>query len=317
MAGVLMDNIPHIPVLLDEVLSVFADHEAGQFVDCTLGYGGHSEAILQNFPDVTLVGIDQDAEAIAFSTERLAPFGERFSTLKGRYSDMIREIDFSKTTGILADIGVSSLQLDKQERGFSFASETLDMRMDQTREFSAYDVVNGYSQQELEEIFLKYGEERAFKKIAKLIVDTRSKAPIGSAAELSSLIEKHHRCPGIHPATRVFQAIRIEVNDELGELERFFDVLETNGKKGMIVAVITFHSLEDRIVKTRFKEWAKRCVCPPEVFRCTCGNNNELGKPVNKKPLTASKQELKLNPRSRSAKLRAFMFTKDGNGREI
>jgi len=312
-----MRDIPHIPVLLDEVLLVFADLEPGQFVDCTLGYGGHSEAILKNFPEVTLVGIDQDAEAIAFSTKRLAPFGERFSTLKGRYSERIAEIDFSKTTGILADIGVSSLQLDKQERGFSFSSETLDMRMDQGREFSAYNVVNEYSQQELEKIFLEYGEERAFRKIAKLIVDERKKVPITSSAQLASLIEKHHHCPGIHPATRVFQAIRIEVNDELGELERFFDVLEKNGKKGMIVAVITFHSLEDRIVKNRFKEWSKSCICPPEAFRCECGNNNELGKAVNKKPLTASKQELKTNPRSRSAKLRAFMFTKDGNGREI
>jgi 16S rRNA (cytosine1402-N4)-methyltransferase len=190
--------------------------------------------------------------------------------------------------------------------------------MDRSREFSAYDVVNGYSQEELEGIFLKYGEERAFKKIAKLIVDERkNNGPIESAAELSALIEKYHRTPNIHPATRVFQAIRIEVNDELGELERFFDVLERNAKKGMIVAVITFHSLEDRIVKTRFKEWSRRCICPPEAFRCECGNNNELGKPVNKKPLTASKPELKVNPRSRSAKLRAFMFTKDGNGREI
>lgn len=312
-----MSDTPHIPVLLDEVLSVFADLKPGQFVDCTLGYGGHSEAILRHFPEITLVGIDQDAEAIAFSTKRLAPFGERFSTLKGRYSEKINEIDFSKTTGILADIGVSSLQLDKQERGFSFASETLDMRMDQSREFSAYDVVNGYSQGELEDIFLKYGEERAFKKLARVIVEARQTAPIESSAQLATLIEKHHRTPNIHPATRIFQAIRIEVNDELGELERFFDVLEKNAKEGMIVAVITFHSLEDRIVKTRFREWSRRCICPPEAFRCECGNNNELGRPVNKKPLTASRQELKTNPRSRSAKLRAFRFTKDGNGREI
>lgn len=312
-----MHDSPHVPVLLDEVLAVFADLKPGQFVDCTLGYGGHSEAILTHFPQVSLVGIDQDAEAIAFSQKRLASFGERFSTLKGRYSDMIKEVDLSKTTGILADIGVSSLQLDKQERGFSFSSETLDMRMDPGREFSAYDVVNSYSQEELEDIFLKYGEERGFKKIAKLIVEERKNGPIESSAQLASLIEKHHHCPGIHPATRVFQAIRIEVNDELGELERFLDVLEKNPKKDMIVAVITFHSLEDRIVKTRFKEWSKRCICPPEVFRCACGNDNELGKMVNKKPLIASKQEQKTNPRSRSAKLRAFMFTKDGNGREI
>jgi 16S rRNA (cytosine1402-N4)-methyltransferase len=311
-----MEKIPHVPVLLDEVLEVFAGLKSGQFVDCTLGYGGHSEAILSRFPDITLVGIDQDSEAIAFSTKRLAHFAERFSTLQGRYSERIREIDFTKTVGVLADIGVSSLQLDKQERGFSFAGDTLDMRMDQTREFSAYDVVNGYSQEELERIFWEYGEERGFKKIAKLIIQTRKTAPITTSAALATLIEKQINCPGIHPATRVFQAIRIEVNDELGELERFFDVLEKNPKEGMIVAVITFHSLEDRIVKNRFKAWSRRCICPPEAFRCECGNNNELGSPVTKKPLTASKQELKANPRSRSAKLRAFVFTKDKNGRE-
>lgn len=309
-------TIPHVPVLLNEVLEVFEGLKPGQFVDCTLGYGGHSEAILEHFPGVALVGIDQDTEAIAFSTARLARFGTRFSTLCGRYSEKIAEIDFSETTGMLADIGVSSLQLDKQERGFGFSSDTLDMRMDQSREFSAYNVVNGYSVEELEDIFFKYGEERASKKIARLIAEARNIAPITSAAQLSSLIEKHHKCPGIHPATRVFQAIRIEVNDELGELERFLELLAKRAKKDMIVAVITFHSLEDRIVKNYFKEWSRRCVCPPEAFRCGCGNNNELGSAVNKKPLTASKGELKSNPRSRSAKLRAFRFTKDCNGRE-
>jgi len=311
MAGIVMEKIPHIPVLLDEVLSVFEDMKNGTFVDCTLGYGGHSEAILKNFPDVSLIGIDQDIEAIEFSKNRLSGFSSRFRAVRGRYSEILPDLDFSNISGILADIGVSSLQLDKRERGFNFFGETLDMRMDQSREFSAYDVVNRYTISELEEIFLKYGEERAFKKIAKLIADERKKAPIKSAAELSSLIERHHKCPGIHPATRIFQAIRIEVNDELGELTRFLNTIKEKHRKDMIVAVITFHSLEDRMVKNSFKEWSRKCVCPLEAFRCECGNDNELGTVLSKKPLTASKRELKENVRSRSAKLRAFKFTRD------
>ena len=311
-----MSTSPHIPVLLEEVLEVFQELRPGRFVDCTLGYGGHSEAILENFPQISLTGIDQDSEAIAFSTNRLESYGERFSTLKGRYSDMISQVPAEELSGVLADIGVSSLQLDKRERGFSFHSETLDMRMDPTREFSAYDVVNNYSAQELEHIFLEYGEERGFKKLAKIIVDERKRGPIESATQLAALIERHHKSPGIHPATRIFQAIRIEVNDELGELERFLEYLQHHHRPGLIVAVITFHSLEDRIVKNYFKNWTKRCICPPEAFRCQCGNDNHLGRLVNKKPLTASKKELKINPRSRSAKLRAFQFKEDDAGEE-
>ncbi len=308
-----MIESPHIPVLLDEVLEVFETLAPGRFVDCTLGYGGHSEAILEHFSQISLTGIDQDSEAIAFSTKRLERFGSRFSTLKGRYSEMIAEVPAEGLSGVLADIGVSSLQLDKRERGFSFFSETLDMRMDQSRDFSAYDVVNSYSIQELERIFLEYGEEKAFKKLARVIVDERKRQPITTAAELASLIERNHKSPGIHPATRIFQAIRIEVNDELGELERFLDYLKTHNNPGMIVGIITFHSLEDRIVKNHFKEWTKRCICPPEAFRCECGNDNHLGRLINKKPLTASKKELKINPRSRSAKLRAFQFKADND----
>lgn len=308
-----MNDSPHIPVLLEEVLLAFEDIKDGIFIDCTLGYGGHTKAILEKFPKISVIGIDQDIEAIEFSTKRLSSFGARFSTIKGRYSDIIGTLDFSNIRGVLADIGVSSLQLDKKERGFSFFSDTLDMRMDQSKEFSAYDVVNRYSLQELEEIFLNYGEEKAFKKIAKLIVEKRKEAPIKSASELSSLIERHHKCPGIHAATRVFQAIRIEVNDELKELERFLEAIQKKHKKDLIVGIITFHSLEDRIVKNYFKEWSKKCTCPEDAFRCTCGNDNELGVSLNKKPITASNKEIKENPRSRSAKLRAFRFTKDGN----
>jgi len=303
---------PHIPVLLDEVLQSFEKmpKKDGIFIDCTLGYGGHSEAILKKFPKIHLIGIDQDPEAIDFSTKRLEPFKDRFEALKGRFSDLLPKLlQKDEISGILADFGVSSLQLDKKERGFSFLSENLDMRMNPEAEFSAYDVVNGYSQEELERIFKEYAETKAYKKVARAIVDARSKKPIESGIELSDIIGKVLPKRGkTNPATPLFQAIRIEVNDELGEIVRLLDALEENPPNSAVVGLITFHSLEDRLVKQRFKKWSTSCICPPHIFRCECGNNNDIGKPLNKKPLIANESELKKNPRSRSAKLRAFNF---------
>jgi len=301
-------NIPHKPVLLDEVLGVFSELKEGVFVDATLGYGGHSEAMLMAHPGIKLIGIDRDDEAINFSKERLKKFEDRVQIIKSDFASALSKIDTGNIVGILADIGVSSLQLDKKERGFSFESETLDMRMDNSQEFSAYDVVNGYSEAELEKIIRVYGEDRFSKKIASLIVKQRKEAKITSAKELSTLIGANFKGGKINPATLTFQAIRIEVNSELEQLENFLENVKKLSQNGKILGIISFHSLEDRIVKTAFKEWSHSCICPPEAYRCTCGNNNELGEIVTKKPLTASQTELRTNPRARSAKLRAFNF---------
>ncbi|HIE35374.1 MAG TPA: 16S rRNA (cytosine(1402)-N(4))-methyltransferase RsmH [Campylobacterales bacterium] len=307
-----MNSFLHTPVLLEEVKEVFSNLKDGYFIDCTLGYGGHSEAILKINPKIKLIGIDQDEEAIAYSKERLKDFEDRVKIVKGRFSKAIEQFLNLEVKAILADIGVSSLQLDKKSRGFSFDSEVLDMRMDKSQTLSAYDVVNFYPKKRLEFIFKEYGELRNYEKIAKIIIDQRRKKEIKSAKELSELLLKHlSKKKRIHPATLVFQAIRIEVNDELKELKTLLDKLEECRLKGAKVAIITFHSLEDKIVKSRFKKWAKSCICPDNIYRCECGNSNELGKILTKKPLVAKESEIKKNPRSRSAKMRVFQFKEE------
>lgn len=303
-----MSEIPHIPVLYREVITAFDDIEEGIIVDCTMGYAGHSSMLLEAKEKITLIGIDQDQTAIDFSTKRLAAFGERAKIKKGRFSDVIKAIiaeeGAENIRGILADIGVSSLQLDQKERGFSYESETLDMRMDRGAALSAAEVINGYSQQELEHILREYGEIRNAAQIASEIVKHR---PFTSAKDLSDVVKPFGpRGKKIHPATLVMQAIRIEVNDELGELSRLLDAIEEADLPHARIAIITFHSLEDRMVKQRFSQWKQSCICPPEAMRCTCGNDHSKGKIVTKKPLTAQKDELKENARSRSAKLRVF-----------
>ena len=301
-------NIPHIPVLLNEVLSVFESIGNGYFIDCTCGFGGHSEAILKAHPDIKLIAIDQDIEALNFAKKRLLPFKDRVEFIHSRASDVLEEFIDLEVVGILADIGVSSYQLDIRERGFNFEGDTLDMRMNQSQEFSAKDVVNNYSLNELERIFKDYGEERYYKKIAAKIVEKRKEKKFTSSKELADFISSFIPRKKIHPATQIFQAIRIEVNNELNELEGILQNSLKISKKGTILSVITFHSLEDRIVKQTFKEWSKKCICDSNAFRCECGNNNEKGVILTKKPLIASKEEILANPRSRSAKLRAFKF---------
>jgi 16S rRNA (cytosine1402-N4)-methyltransferase len=305
-----LQNIPHIPVLYNEVVDTFKDIESGIVIDCTLGYGGHSSLILEANPNIRVIGIDQDQTAIEFSRKRLLPYGKRVEIRKGRFSnvikDILREIDVNEIKGVLADIGVSSLQLDQKERGFSYESETLDMRMDSDATVSASSVVNGYSKEELEKILLEYGELRNFKKIAAEIVKNR---PFTSARELSDKLKPFMpRGKKIHPATLLMQAIRIEVNDELGELKGLLKSLEDARLPKAKIAIISFHSLEDRIVKKLFSKWSKSCICPPEAFRCSCGNNHQLGKIITKKPIMASDEELKENARSRSAKMRIFQM---------
>ena len=299
-------NIPHIPVLRDEVVETFSDIKEGYIIDCTLGYGGHSEALLKNLPKVKLICIDQDSEALEFSKKRLEKYKDRVIFEKGRFSTVVKKHLDKDIRGILADIGVSSLQLDKKDRGFGFDSDTLDMRMDQNAPLSAKDVVNSYTKEQLEEIFRDYGEIREYKKVADIIVRARHKKPIDSARELANLIEKNFKRGRIHSATLAFQAIRIEVNDELGELDNLLESIKNAHLSDCKVAIITFHSLEDRIVKRTFKEWAKNCICPPEVYRCECGGDNALGKILTKKPIKPTKDEIKQNPRSRSAKMRVF-----------
>jgi len=303
---------PHIPVLLNEVLDSFKDVPKGYFVDCTLGYAGHSSEILAKFTQLKHIGIDRDDEALDFSRKRLEPFNGRSTLYKGTFSNVLPTLQEKPITALLADFGVSSLQLDKKERGFSFTSETLDMRMDASAILSAYEVVNTYPQDKLEYIFDTYGEVRSYRKLAAAVMEARAKAPIQSAVQLSEIAKSVIPSGGkIHPATLMFQAIRIEVNNELGEIEGLLDAIEAKHYAGEVVSLITFHSLEDRLVKNRFKKWATACICDSQAIRCTCGKTHALGKLLVRKPVTASKEELKYNPRSRSAKLRSFRFKYD------
>ncbi len=303
-----MQNIPHIPVLYREVIEAFSSVEDGIIIDCTMGYGGHSSMILESNPNIKLIGIDQDQTAIDFSTARLEPFKDRVEIRKGRFSvvmkDILQEYDISEIKGILADIGVSSLQLDQKDRGFSYESDNLDMRMDKDAPLKASDVVNEYSSSELEKILLEYGELRNYKKIAATILANR---PFSSAKELGETLKPDMpRGKKIHPATLLMQAIRIEVNDELGELKSLLQSIADVKLPNAVIAIISFHSLEDRIVKQYFSSWKQKCICPPEAMRCVCGNDNALGKVITKKPLMAQDDELKDNVRSRSAKMRIF-----------
>ncbi|MDD2887613.1 MAG: 16S rRNA (cytosine(1402)-N(4))-methyltransferase RsmH [Aliarcobacter sp.] len=298
-------NIPHIPVLYNETLEAFVNINSGYIIDCTTGFAGHSSGLLSSNENIKLICNDQDDEALAFSKNRLAPFENRVIFNKGNFEHVIETFKDYEIRGVLADIGVSSLQLDKLERGFGFESDTLDMRMDQNQALDAATVVNTYSTSELERVFKECGEVREYKKVASLIVNNR---PFTSAKEISELLSKKMPKGKIHPATLPFQGIRIEVNDELGVLERLFDSLEKAKFKNCIVAIISFHSLEDRIVKNYFKKWTKSCICPEGVFRCECGNNHALGKIITKKPIIPTALEIKQNPRSRSSKLRIFKF---------
>ena len=298
-------QIPHVPVLYNEVLEAFSNIKEGYIIDCTTGFGGHSNGLLEQNENIKLICNDQDDEALAFCAKRLEAFSSRVTFNKGNFEHVLDNFKDFDIRGVLADIGVSSLQLDKLERGFGFESETLDMRMNQNQSLDASVVVNTYPQSELERVFKEYGEVREYKKVASLIVNNR---PFTSAKEIAQLLLKKMSKGKIHPATLPFQGIRIEVNDELGVLKRLFDSLEKAKLKNCIVAIISFHSLEDRIVKNYFKKWTKKCICPAEAFRCTCGNNHSLGKIITKKPIIPTKAEIKQNPRSRSSKLRIFKF---------
>ncbi len=312
-------KIPHIPVLLEQVIESFDTplmQKGGVLIDCTLGFGGHSEELLKTYPKLKIIGIDQDKNAIHFSFQRLKKFGERFVYQFGKYSEILAQLLENRElhqnlVGILADIGVSSLQFDDRERGFCFDSDRLDMRMNQEQILNAKEVINHYSLNQLEQIFRDFGEIREYKKLARLIVESRKIEKITSSKMLSCLIAKHFKHPRIHPATQAFQALRIAVNDELGELERGLrEIGENPLPNGARLSIISFHSLEDRLVKTAFKNWEKKCICGEEMIMCVCGNNHKKGRNLYKKPLCANQAEVHANPRARSAKLRSFEFCK-------
>ncbi|MBO5333318.1 MAG: 16S rRNA (cytosine(1402)-N(4))-methyltransferase RsmH [Clostridia bacterium] len=296
----------HISVLFDETIESLNIKSDGLYVDCTCGGAGHSRAILERIPDGALVAIDRDPDAIQVITERIGG-NPNVEIVNNNFNNIKDILNGRQADGILADLGVSSFQLDTPERGFSFHHDApLDMRMSKTGK-SAYDVVNGYSEQELCNIITRYGEEKFARSIAKNIVKARKTKPLETTLELAELIKDSvpakYRRDG-HPARKTFQAIRIEVNDELSTLSRAVDDMFHCLKVGGRLSIITFHSLEDRTVKEKFREFTVGCTCPKEFPVCVCGNTPE-GKLVNK-GLSAKQSELDANNRSRSARLRTI-----------
>lgn len=305
-------NSPHVPVLLSEVLDSFKSIESGVIIDCTLGYGGHSQAILDANPKVKIIACDRDDAAISFCRSRFANYSERIDIRKNNFSDLISQIDTSEVRGILADIGVSSLQLDLNERGFSVKSDILDMRMDKTQNLDAKKIVNSYDEFELERIFREFGELPNARALAKKIITARKGKEINSARELAEILGDYKvKNRSINQVILAFQAIRIEVNNELGELKNLLENIANSRVNNAILDIISFHSLEDKIVKQTFKKWSESCICPPFIMKCECGNNHALGRILTKKPLSASKEEIKANSRSSCAKLRSFMIERE------
>ena len=305
----------HYSVLLNETIENLNIKPDGIYVDGTLGGGGHAYQVASRLSEKgRLIGIDQDADAIAAAGERLKEFGDKITIIRSNYANMKEElhrIGVEKVDGIVLDLGVSSFQLDTPERGFTYRDESapLDMRMDDRQSLTAKDIVNGYSEMDLYRIIRNYGEDKFAKNIAKHIVQERAKKPIETTGELTEIIRASIpmkvQVTGGHPAKRTFQAIRIELNKELevlqNNLDDMIDLLNPGGR----ICIITFHSLEDRIVKTNFKRNENPCTCPSDFPVCVCGKKSK-GKVVTRKPILPSEEELEVNSRSKSAKLRVF-----------
>ena len=304
---------PHRPVLLEETLKYLVPERGGLFVDCTVGLGGHSEAILKSSPDTRVLGLDLDPAALEYSRQRLAPFGERFRAVQTNFRKLetvLREAGELDAAGILVDLGVSSLQFDSAERGFSFRFDApLDMRMDPTSGPTAADLLQQLPEAEIARIIFEFGEERHSRRIARRIVERREQGqPVTTTAELAELVRLaaggRKRQQPIHPATRTFQALRIAVNNELdglGEfIEKSVDLLTPDGR----FAAISFHSLEDRIVKRELRKLSGHCECPPRLPVCSCGARKAV-EILTRRPVTPSDREVDENHRARSAKLRA------------
>ena len=309
-----MDTFSHVPVLAGETVELLRPQAGGIFLDGTLGGGGHSGLILDSSaPDGIVVGMDRDRYALAAATERLAGYGKRFRPAHGNFADLdsvCARLGIDRLDGFLLDLGVSSHQLDTAERGFSFQQEApLDMRMDRSQPETAADLLNTLPEQELERIIREYGEERWARRIASFIVAARAAAPVDTTLQLVDIIKgavpRAKWEERIHPATRTFQALRIAVNDELGSLERGLRSAVERLAPGGRGVVISFHSLEDRIVKQIFREYASGCICPRLLPVCQCGRQPQV-KILTGRPVTAGAAETAANPRARSAKLRAI-----------
>ncbi|HCO73567.1 16S rRNA methyltransferase [Clostridium sulfidigenes] len=301
----------HYSVMLEECIEMLDIKEDGIYVDCTLGGAGHSKEILKKLsPKGRLIGIDQDLDALKAAKEKLKDFNNVTYVHNNFYNikDILESLEIEKVDGILMDLGVSSYQLDQGERGFSYMKEAaLDMRMNREEAFSAYNVVNEYSEDELFRILRDFGEEKFSRRIASRIVEKRKVKPVETTLELVKIIDEcipaKFKREGGHPAKRTFQGIRIEVNSELSILDRAIgDGIEALNKDG-VMAIITFHSLEDRIVKNKFRDLVDPCKCPKDLPMCVCGKKPII-KLINKKPIEATKEELDNNSRSKSAKLR-------------
>ncbi len=310
----MQENFGHYSVLLDETIDNLCVKQGGIYLDCTLGGAGHSNAILSRLQGVgKLIGIDRDDYAIGKAMDRLARYGDAFVAVRDNFSNAAVALDalgVEEIDGAVADLGVSSFQLDEADRGFSYMHNApLDMRMNREDSFSAYDVVNTYDERKLSDIINLYGEERFAGSIARKIVKARENAPIQTTFELSDIIKSaipaKNKKDGPHPAKRTFQAIRIEVNGELDAIPLLINGVFPKLKSGGRLAIITFHSLEDRIVKHTFLEFTKGCECPPDFPVCVCGKK-PTGRIITKKPILPSENELEENPRSRSAKLRVI-----------
>jgi len=307
-------DFDHVPVLLKEIIDILNPQPGEIFVDCTLGGGGHSKAIVSRIlPNGKLIGIDQDEAAIMAASERLDEFKDKVTIIRSNYremKDVLGELQIDLVDGIILDLGVSSYQLDTPERGFSYNEEApLDMRMDTRNPKTAKDIINGYGEMELYRIIRDYGEDNFAKNIAKHIVRMREEKPLETTFELveaiKAAIPAKVRAGGGHPAKRTFQAIRIELNQELDVLkDTLGDMIGLLAPAGRL-CIITFHSLEDRIVKSYFRTAQDPCICPSEFPVCVCGRQS-LGKVISRKPILPSNEEIEANKRSRSAKLRVF-----------
>lgn len=302
----------HIPVLLEDCLDNLQIKENGIYIDGTAGGAGHSAEILKRIPKGKLIGFDKDKEAITVSNERLKKIGNNFHLINKDFSNFdeeLNKLEIDKVDGILLDLGVSSYQLDNAERGFSYMVDSpLDMRMDRNQELSAYEIVNNYDEKHLEKILFEYGEESNAKSIVKRIIQSRQINPITTTIQLTKIIQSAFPAKVIRQkivSKKTFQAIRIEVNGELTRLENTINKMVDRLKIGGRMCVISFHSLEDRIVKKAFKLLSTNCICPPSAIICVCGHKATV-KLINKHPIIASESELNTNKRANSAKLRVI-----------
>ena len=302
----------HIPVMTSEVLDNLITRSDGLYVDATLGMGGHTKAIMDaTNKQSRVIGLDVDQEAIDIARANLSKYNSSVTFRNSNFSEIDRvllELEIAEVDGIVADLGMSSYQLDSSERGFSFSKdEKLDMRMDSRLRFTAYDLVNEMSADEITKVLKIYGEERWAKRIAKHILQRRAEKPISSSAELANLVyeavpKKFHPAK-IHPATKTFQAFRIAVNHELDSIEEFVSKAIPFIRSGGRLVIISFHSLEDRLVKNQFQHFSSPCICPPDLPRCGCNKRSEI-KIITRSPLVPGESEVVDNPRARSAKMR-------------